>query len=67
MEVSPEKATTETERGLGIIEKGHRNGLEFVHGKSGRKNECIILVFAFRYFLMSLNMAALYCINKDLE
>ena len=33
MEVCPEKAITETERELGIIEKGHRNGLEFVHGK----------------------------------
>ena len=27
MEVCPEKAITETERELGIIEKGHRNGL----------------------------------------
>ena len=33
MEVCPEKAITETERELGIIEKGQRNGLEFVHGK----------------------------------
>jgi len=33
MEVCPEKAITETGRELGIIEKGHRNGLEFVHGK----------------------------------
>jgi MinD superfamily P-loop ATPase len=33
MEVCPEKAITETDRELGIIEKGHRNGLEFVHGK----------------------------------
>ena len=33
IEVCPEKAITETERELGIIEKGHRNGLEFVHGK----------------------------------
>ncbi|MEA2038336.1 MAG: ATP-binding protein [Thermodesulfobacteriota bacterium] len=33
MEVCPEKAITEAERELGIIEKGHRNGLEFVHGK----------------------------------
>jgi MinD superfamily P-loop ATPase len=33
MEVCPEKAITETERELGVIEKGHRNGLEFVHGK----------------------------------
>lgn len=33
MEVCPEKAISETERELGIIERGHRNGLEFVHGK----------------------------------
>ena len=33
MEVCPEKAITETTRELGRIEKGHRNGLEFVHGK----------------------------------
>jgi MinD superfamily P-loop ATPase len=33
MEVCPEKAITETTRELGCIEKGHRNGLEFVHGK----------------------------------
>ena len=33
MEVCPEKAITETDRELGIVEKGHRNGLEFVHGK----------------------------------
>jgi len=33
MEVCPEKAITETGRELGIIERGHRNGLEFVHGK----------------------------------
>ncbi len=33
MEVCPEDAISETERELGIIEKGHRNGLEFVHGK----------------------------------
>ncbi len=33
VEVCPEKAITETERELGIIEKGHRNGLEFIHGK----------------------------------
>jgi MinD superfamily P-loop ATPase len=31
--VCSEKAITETEREIGIIEKGHRNGLEFVHGK----------------------------------
>ena len=33
MEVCPEKAITETTRELGCIEKGHRNGLEFIHGK----------------------------------
>jgi MinD superfamily P-loop ATPase len=33
MEVCPEKAITETDRELGIIEKGNKNGLEFVHGK----------------------------------
>lgn len=33
VEVCPEKAITETTRELGRIEKGHRNGLEFVHGK----------------------------------
>ena len=33
MEVCPEKAITETGRELGVIERGHRNGLEFVHGK----------------------------------
>ena len=33
VEVCPEKAITETGRELGIIEKGHRNGLEFIHGK----------------------------------
>jgi MinD superfamily P-loop ATPase len=33
MEVCPDKAITETERELGIIEKGYRNGIEFVHGK----------------------------------
>ncbi|RZB32165.1 MAG: hypothetical protein SRB1_01784 [Desulfobacteraceae bacterium Eth-SRB1] len=32
-EVCPEKAITEIGRELGIIEQGHRNGLEFVHGK----------------------------------
>ncbi len=32
MEVCPEKAITETTRDLGIIERGHKNGLEFVHG-----------------------------------
>ena len=33
MEVCPEKAITETGRELGVIERGHRNGLEFVHGR----------------------------------
>ena len=31
--VCPEKAITETGRELGVIEQGHRNGLEFVHGR----------------------------------
>ena len=33
MEVCPEKAITETGRELGVIEQGHRNALEFVHGR----------------------------------
>jgi MinD superfamily P-loop ATPase len=33
MEVCPEKAITETGRELGVLEKGHKNGLEFIHGK----------------------------------
>ncbi len=33
MEVCPEKAITETGRELGVIEMGHRNGIEFVHGR----------------------------------
>jgi MinD superfamily P-loop ATPase len=33
MEVCPEKAITETSRELGIIERGWRNGIEFVHGR----------------------------------
>ena len=33
MEVCPEKAITETGRELGVIERGSKNGLEFVHGK----------------------------------
>jgi MinD superfamily P-loop ATPase len=33
MEVCPEKAITATGRELGVIEWGHRNGLEFVHGR----------------------------------
>lgn len=32
IEVCPEKAITETGRELGVIERGHRNGLDFVHG-----------------------------------
>ncbi|MEJ2587167.1 MAG: ATP-binding protein [Deltaproteobacteria bacterium] len=32
-EVCPEKAISEVNRELGVIERGHRNGLEFVHGK----------------------------------
>jgi MinD superfamily P-loop ATPase len=33
MEVCPEMAITETGRELGVIERGHRNGVEFVHGR----------------------------------
>jgi MinD superfamily P-loop ATPase len=33
MEVCPENAITETDRDLGIIERGHRNGLDFIHGR----------------------------------
>ena len=33
MEVCPENAITEKGRELGIIQKGHRNGIEFIHGK----------------------------------
>lgn len=33
MEVCPERAITETDRELGVLERGHRNGLEFIHGK----------------------------------
>jgi MinD superfamily P-loop ATPase len=33
MAVCPEKAITEKGRELGIIQKGHRNGIEFIHGK----------------------------------
>jgi MinD superfamily P-loop ATPase len=29
----PEKAITETGRELGVVERGHKNGLEFVHGR----------------------------------
>jgi MinD superfamily P-loop ATPase len=34
MRVCPENAITETGRTLGVIERGYRNDLEFVHGKS---------------------------------
>jgi len=33
VEVCPEGAISETGRELGVIERGHRNGLEFIHGK----------------------------------
>jgi MinD superfamily P-loop ATPase len=33
MEVCPEGAITETGRNLGVIEAGHRNSLEFFHGR----------------------------------
>jgi len=33
MAVCPEKAITETGRELGIIERGYRDGLEFIHGR----------------------------------
>ena len=33
MRVCPENAITEVGRELGLIERGHRNGLEFVHGR----------------------------------
>jgi MinD superfamily P-loop ATPase len=33
MEVCPENAITEKGRELGIIQKGHHNGIEFIHGK----------------------------------
>jgi len=33
MEVCPEDAITENGRELGILQKGHRNGIEFGHGK----------------------------------
>jgi MinD superfamily P-loop ATPase len=33
MEVCPEKAISEVGRELGLIERGHRDGLEFVHGR----------------------------------
>ncbi|MBI5063854.1 MAG: ATP-binding protein [Desulfatitalea sp.] len=34
MRVCPEKAIRETGREMGVVEIGHRNGLEFVHGRS---------------------------------
>jgi MinD superfamily P-loop ATPase len=33
LEVCPEKAIKETGRPLGVIEMGHKDGLEFIHGK----------------------------------
>jgi MinD superfamily P-loop ATPase len=33
MEVCPEGAITEKGRELGVTQKGHRNGIEFIHGK----------------------------------
>ncbi len=33
MEVCPEGAITEADRELGIIERGHKNGLDFIHGR----------------------------------
>jgi MinD superfamily P-loop ATPase len=33
MAVCPEKAITEIGRELGIIEQGHKNGLQFIHGR----------------------------------
>lgn len=33
MAVCPEDAITEKGRELGVIQKGHRNGVEFIHGK----------------------------------
>ena len=33
MEVCPENAITEKGRVLGVIQKGHLNGIEFIHGK----------------------------------
>ena len=33
VEVCPENAITEIGRELGVIERGHRNGLQFVHGR----------------------------------
>jgi len=33
MEVCPENAISEVGRELGVIQKGHRNGIEFIHGR----------------------------------
>ncbi|MFC1895135.1 ATP-binding protein [Thermodesulfobacteriota bacterium] len=33
MEVCPENAIREVGRELGVIQKGHRNGIEFIHGR----------------------------------
>ena len=33
MAICPEKAIAEKGRELGVLQKGHRNGIEFVHGK----------------------------------
>lgn len=33
MKVCPENAITETGRELGVIEKGHKNSIKFIHGK----------------------------------
>jgi MinD superfamily P-loop ATPase len=33
MEVCPESAISEVGRELGVIQKGHRNGIEFIHGR----------------------------------
>ncbi len=33
MAVCPENAITEKGRELGVLQKGHRNGIEFIHGK----------------------------------
>jgi MinD superfamily P-loop ATPase len=41
MEACPEGAISEMGRSLGVIERGHRNGLEFIHGKGA---EFVLLV-----------------------
>ena len=33
MKVCPEDAITETYREIGLLEKGHKNGIKFIHGK----------------------------------